>query len=335
MRRRGLKSQTTNYKSQIHQRGYMMITLMLTLALIMLALLAVLPDIRQQVRRDREEELRHRGNSYLRAIQHFYKKFGRYPARVEELENTNNLRFLRKRYTDPINVDPVTGKEKNFKFLTQQDITLNSGPVLGPTAGQMGSGTQSIFGGAQNAPQTPFSSPQGAFGSLGAQPGGQQPTASGAQTTGSGDAGSSAPGNSSSGNSNASDNSNSAGSSTSNSNSGSGLNGPTFGGGPILGVASTSKAKSIRVFFKKDHYNDWLFIYLPMADRGGLLNGPIDPGAQTAGLTPGLPPGLPGQMPGGAPGQGGFGTGFGQGLSPNGGPTQGPQTPTPPQTPQQ
>src|SRR5208337_4371500 len=173
MRRRGLrstKSQITNHKSQNRQRGYLMITLMLALAMIMIALLIVLPEMKQQIRRDREEELRHRGTEYMRAIQHFYKKFGRYPARVEELENTNNLRFLRKRYTDPINVDPVTGKEKNFKFLTQQDITLNSGPVLGPTAGQMGSGTQGIFGGTQNGPQTPFSSPQGAIGSQGAQP---------------------------------------------------------------------------------------------------------------------------------------------------------------------
>src|SRR5271157_126441 len=138
MQRRGLKSQITNHKSQIRQRGYMMITLMLALALIMLALLAVLPDLRQQVRRDREEELRHRGNAYMRAIQHFYKKFGRYPARVEELENTNNLRFLRKRYTDPMSVDRATGKEKDFKFLHQADISLNNGPVLGQVPGQTG-----------------------------------------------------------------------------------------------------------------------------------------------------------------------------------------------------
>ena len=62
---------------------------------------------------------------------------------------------------------------------------------------------------------------------------------------------------------------------SSNSNSSSGFNGPTFGGGPILGVASTSKAKSIRVFYDKNHYNDWLFIYVPQADRGGLLTGPV------------------------------------------------------------
>ena len=42
----------------------------------------------------------------------------------------------------------------------------------------------------------------------------------------------------------------------------SGLNGPTFGGGPILGVASASKEKTIHVFLDKNHYKDWLFIYV-------------------------------------------------------------------------
>src|ERR1700693_4787058 len=119
MRQRGLRSpnyQITNHKLQIPQRGYMMITLMLALAMIMIALLNVLPEMKQQIRRDREEELRHRGTAYMRAIQHFYKKFGRYPMRVEELENTNNLRFIRKRYKDPVNRD-AAGKEKEFKLL--------------------------------------------------------------------------------------------------------------------------------------------------------------------------------------------------------------------------
>ena len=51
-------------------------------------------------------------------------------------------------------------------------------------------------------------------------------------------------------------------------------NGPTFGGLPIVGVASTSKDKTIREFNKKDHYNQWQFIYDPSTDRGGLLTTP-------------------------------------------------------------
>jgi type II secretory pathway pseudopilin PulG len=311
-----------NYKItrlQNPQRGYMLITLMLALALITIAMLTVLPEIGQQIRRDREEEMRHRGTAYMRAIQHFYKKFGRYPTRVEELENTNNLRFLRKRYKDPINRDPATGQEKDFKLLHQTDITLNNGPVLGLTPGQ------NLLPG-QGGPQGPgplgglqggLGGPQGALGAFGAQPGGLQQTASaGTQNPVGGDPGNSSgnasSGNASSGNAssgNPSDtegNSNSPGSnSPGSSNSNSPFNGPTFGGGPILGVASTSKAKSIRVFYDKNHYNDWLFIYVPQGDRGGLLTGPVSlngPTGNLGGLAPGAGGSLPGQAPGQAPG---------------------------------
>ncbi len=244
-------------RNRLKQRGYMMITLMLALALMMIALVAALPELKQQIRRDREAELRHRGTAYMRAIQRFYKKLGRYPSSLEELENTNNLRFLRKRYTDPMSRDPVTGKEKDFKLLHQADVALNNGPVL---PGQNGVGGQ---GGLP------------AQGGVGTQTGGAN-----GQTSENGDSGN-AP---SSGNSDASGNSNSPGSSPSNSDAGSdsGLKGPTFGGGPILGVASTSKAKTIRVFFGKDHYNDWLFIYVQGMDRGGQLMGPVNPSLPSA-----------------------------------------------------
>jgi len=87
------------------QRGYMLLTVMLLITLLVIASAAVAPQIKMQIERDREEELIHRGVQYSRAIKRFYKKFGRYPNSVEELENTNNLRFLRRRYKDP-----VTGK---------------------------------------------------------------------------------------------------------------------------------------------------------------------------------------------------------------------------------
>ena len=309
----------------------MLITLMLALALITIGLLTVLPEIGQQIRRDREDEMRHRGTAYMRAIQHFYKKFGRYPMRVEELENTNNLRFLRKRCKDPINRDAATGQEKDFKLLHQTDITLNNGPVLGPIPGQSLPGQgglqgQGGFGGAQGG----LGGLQGGLGGLGAQPGGiQQPGNSAAPTPASGDSGNPSSANSANSSSgDASDtggDSNSPGSSSSssnaNSNSGSGFNGPTFGGGPILGVASASKAKSIRVFYDKNHYNDWLFIYVPQADRGGLLTGPVSLNGPT------------GNLGGGAPGQPGAGAPF-PGISPNTGQPQGvPQQP--PQNPGQ
>jgi type II secretory pathway pseudopilin PulG len=339
----------------------MLITLTLVLALMAIALLAAVPNIRQQILRDREDEMRHRGTAYMRAIQHYYKKFGKYPNKVEDLENTNNQRFLRKRYTDPLSRDPVTGKEKDFKFLHQQDISLNNGPVLGnQTNGQSGPGGQSGLGGLGG---------QGGFGSQGGFGGGQQGGFGGSQSGFGGSAGSNGPGGSQNSTNSDSGNSSSGGSSSSNSSgpggnsnssspgSGSsspnsnGFNGPTFGGGPILGVASTNKKdKTIHVFFDKNHYSDWLFVYLPMADRGGLLVGPVNPnmptGGNMGGLTPGqMAAGVQGAL--GGAGQSGFGQssfgqsgfgqsgGSGQGQGLNGGQNQGLPPQTPQQTPQQ
>ena len=54
-----------------------------------------------------------------------------------------------------------------------------------------------------------------------------------------------------------------------------------------MGVVSTSQAETIREFNKKNHYNDWQFIYDPGSDRGGLLNTPAQPPLQNA-VAPGL-----------------------------------------------
>ena len=102
------------------ERGYILITLILFVALIAIAAMVTAPMIAFQVKRDREEELIHRGVQYSRAMKHFVKKFGRYPTRIEELENTNQIRFLRKRYKDPI-----TGND--FKILHMGDVQLSFG----------------------------------------------------------------------------------------------------------------------------------------------------------------------------------------------------------------
>jgi hypothetical protein len=61
--------------------------------------------------RDREELLIDRGTQYQRAIQVFYRKFSRYPTDLDALENTNNIRFLRRRFKDP-----MTG-EDNWRLI--------------------------------------------------------------------------------------------------------------------------------------------------------------------------------------------------------------------------
>src|SRR5437667_11097777 len=116
------------------QRGYILLTLMLFITVLAIAAAAVAPSIAFQIQRDREEELIHRGVQYSRAVRRYVKKFGRYPMRVEELENTNNMRFLRKRYKDP-----VTGQEFKVLHLGEVQFAFGGGiagasPVNGVNA---------------------------------------------------------------------------------------------------------------------------------------------------------------------------------------------------------
>ncbi|RDJ93728.1 type II secretion system protein, partial [Lacticaseibacillus rhamnosus] len=105
------------------QRGYVLLTLMLFVAFLGIAAMAIAPTVAFQAQRDREEEMIHRGVQYSRAVKRYYKKFGRYPTRIEDLENTNNMRFLRRRYKDPI-----TGKD--FKLLHVGEVKLSCKPGI-------------------------------------------------------------------------------------------------------------------------------------------------------------------------------------------------------------
>jgi type II secretory pathway pseudopilin PulG len=226
------------------EQGYILLTLLLAVALLVIAGAAVAPSITFQIRRDREEELIHRGVQYTRAIRHYYKKFGRYPASLKELENTNNLRFLRKAYKDPI-----TGQD--FKLVHYGEFQMSSG------AGLAGATSVSALAAGQGGAQT--LALQGAAGGLTAAA-----TASASQ-----------------GGSPLSPPSGVASSLSGSSSSGDSLTGQVFGGGPIIGVVSTSKKQSIREFNGKDHYNDWMFVYDPTLDRGGLITTPWEPGLQS------------------------------------------------------
>lgn len=109
----------------------------------------------------------------------------------------------------------------------------------------------------------------------------------------------------------------------------------------MVGVASTSKEKSIRIFNKKEHYYQWQFIYDPTSDMGGLLSTPNQPALQQS-VAGGMQPGVGGQpgnqnSPFGTQGSpfGGQSSGFGfQGgtQTPFGGQ---PFQPAPSQSPQQ
>jgi type II secretory pathway pseudopilin PulG len=264
------------------ESGYILLTLLFFVAVLAITVLAVLPSVTQEVKRDREEELVHRGVQYSRAIRKYYKKFGRYPTRLEDLETTNNIRFIRKRYKDPI-----TGED--FKLLHLGEVKLNMAAGVGVPAAALGAAAGAGQAGAAGAlGQRPIGQPAG---TAAINPAAAGMAAAGMAATGgiTGTVGQ-----------NSSFGTNGAPASAGNS-----LTGKTFGGGAIVGVASTSDNDSIRQFGGKSKYSDWQFIYDPNVDRGGLLTTPAQPplkGAQPQG-NPAIPnPVAPVQLPGpGAP----------------------------------
>ncbi len=258
----------------------MLLTLMLFVALLAIASLAWIQKVDFEIKREREEELIHRGVQYSRAIRHYVKKFGHYPGRIEDLEATNNIHFLRKRYKDPI-----TGKDFKLLHMNEVQTSFNPGAASGMPPGDPGSAIQGGAPGAVNLANNvgqgaagPNSNPQNA---MPPQPGDNPADQSGQPQDQSGEAQNETGPAASAQNSGGATNQIGPGNGGPNNQTGPG-NGPSFGGLPIVGVASTSKAKTIREFNKKDHYNQWQFIYDPSTDRGGLLTTPNQPQLQNA-----------------------------------------------------
>ena len=75
-------------------------------AIVAIMLFMQLPRVAFEAQREKEQLLIDHGEQYKRAIQLYVRKFNRYPADFDALDNTQNLRFLRHKYKDP-----MTGKD--------------------------------------------------------------------------------------------------------------------------------------------------------------------------------------------------------------------------------
>lgn len=294
------------------EQGYILMILLLTVALMMIAAAIIVPSISFDIKRDREEEMIHRGVQYSRAIRAYYKKFNRYPVKIEDLENTNQMRFLRKRYKDPL-----TGKDFRLLHFGEAKLMTNgmSGGVIpgASTVGPNGSLTS-----ATGLSSSPFGGPgtlgnSSPFGQTAQTPNSQAPSIADATQAGTdGTQPGTQPGDgSAAGTSNGT--SNTPGNSTGNSSDK--LGNATFGGAPIVGVASLSKDATIREFDHKRKYSEWQFVYDPTMDRGFLITTPYQPSLMMNGMN-GMQNinGQPGQNGAGA-NTSGFGNGFGNSNS--------------------
>jgi type II secretory pathway pseudopilin PulG len=341
------------------EQGFMLVGLIVAIFFILLLLSVAAPKVAQALRREREVEAVHRANQYVRAIRLYYKKFGHYPGSMEQLEKTNNIRFLRQRY-----VDPITGKDdwrlikvgeakttvKGFFGQPLAGLTpglgaaagmASSGGIGGGAAGsgpggpgQAGSGLGgSSQGGLSFGSSSPGggglgSSSPGGLGSSGAPTlGGGSATGgatNGPPTLGSGSSDSSGPG------------------STGGLGSASGIasqSGPgSSGGAPFVGVGVPKEGDSITIVNEQTTYNTWEFLYDPRIEqlyaKGALMGG----GAAGLGSASGNSSGIGGTGTGSGTGTG-FGatpgTGFGATPGTGYGASPGSPSPTPPTTPPQ
>lgn len=89
------------------EAGFALLFVYAMAATVAIMLLLQIPSAAFEAQRNREQLLIDRGEQYSRAIQLYVRKLNRYPPDFDALESTQNLRFLRHRYEDPL-----TGKEE-------------------------------------------------------------------------------------------------------------------------------------------------------------------------------------------------------------------------------
>jgi len=250
------------------EQGYVILLAIFLVALLVIALAIAAPQVAKSIQRDKDLETWHRGMQYRRAIQLYYRKFHAYPPNADALVQTNNIRFLRKKY-----IDPITGKADWKPILYGQNKV--------PTA--LGFFGQPLSGGATTIAGT---GPSGGNGLNSGSPGGSLPDIMTPILTGNSTSDSSTSSSSGSSTDNSGGSNGGPGSlgttipvgtsSTTGSSSGSdqsGQSGQAFGGAGIIGFSPASDKKSILIYKKKDHFNEWEFTYDPISDMKTMSGG--------------------------------------------------------------
>lgn len=84
------------------QAGYALLALLASSAILLAGLALSLPRMAMQSQRVKEERLIERGEQYMRAIKLYFREHNKYPKELEDLEDTDGVRYLRRRYTEPM-----------------------------------------------------------------------------------------------------------------------------------------------------------------------------------------------------------------------------------------
>lgn len=284
------------------EAGFVLLAAIFLCVLLLISIAIAAPKMARSIQRDKELETIHRGEQYRRAIQLYYRKFNNYPTSINQLVETNQMRFLRKKYADP-----MTGKDdwkpiyfgqahvRPLGFFGQplmaaagmagaaginvsmyapvQATTDSNGVPIAPSDGSSpaqangsagsNSGGSGLFGSSPSTPSSGFGSSPGSSMGSGSMFGNNPSSPMGAGPT------------SPMGNSPTSP----MGSSTPGGLGGTGsTSASTFGGGgPIVGFTLPVKKPSLIDYMKQTSYDHWEFNYDPMADQaqamGGLAGG--------------------------------------------------------------
>ena len=139
-------NQGKSSKTADPENGYLLIGALFLVAVVLITLAVAAPQVASEIQRDKELELYHRGLQYQHAIRLYYKKFGRYPSNLEQLEKTNEIRFLRKRYKDP-----VTGKDE-WRMIHFGEQKVKTTGLFGQPIAATGNNGLSTPGTTQNGP---------------------------------------------------------------------------------------------------------------------------------------------------------------------------------------
>jgi type II secretory pathway pseudopilin PulG len=260
-----------------HEEGFALIILIVAIFIILLFLGIAAPKVAHDLRREREIEATHRANEYVRAIQLYYRKFNSYPTTIDQLEKTNNIRFLRKQYDDP-----MTGKPDWRLILVGQNKTTVKGLFGQPLAGIPTTGI-----GGTSTPGSPATGAGGAAGTFGGTTtgglgvGGN--TSSG--TSGSTTFGQTGATGSNSGSSFGSTTGSTTGTTGIGSQSATDFKGAA---GPFMGIGHNYSGDSIITLNEQTDYSTWEFLYDPRIEQLKAKSSLFGGGAATSATSPAL-----------------------------------------------
>ncbi len=131
------------------EEGYFLVGLIVVCFLLLLVLGIAAPRVAKQLEREREVESEHRAQEYVRAIQLYYRKNGRYPSSMEQLAGSGgtgfssalNVKYLRQQYKDPLTRD-------DYRLIYQGEAKTEvkgffGEPLQGIAAGNLGAAAAS------------------------------------------------------------------------------------------------------------------------------------------------------------------------------------------------